>query len=204
MTSTEKQEERDVPAKQSKSDQETKNELIDKNTISSSVGMGMKVTETGSSKNREERGAVSSTTDTILGLQTKKPESKKSPSITDNLSPKISVVTAVPIRTTTFITSEKSIVTGSESGIKILSTAPILPTTATVCSQTAAASKTKADTTKVTVTVPKQFHLKTHPQKQQQPQKQHRYNRQNQEEAVFKMVQNIFKLLETRECTIIR
>lgn len=47
-------------------------------------------------------------------------------------------------------------------------------------------------------------HSKTHTQKQQhQNQQQHRYSRQNQEEVVLKMVQNIFKLLETRECTII-
>ncbi len=41
-------------------------------------------------------------------------------------------------------------------------------------------------------------------QQQQQQHQQHRYfvpSRQNQEEAVFKMVQNIFKLLENRECT---
>jgi ribosomal protein L28 len=50
----------------------------------------------------------------------------------------------------------------------------------------------------------KQSHSKTHTQKQQhQNQQQHRYSRQNQEEVVLKMVQNIFKLLETRECTII-
>ena len=49
-----------------------------------------------------------------------------------------------------------------------------------------------------------QPHSKAHTQIQQQ-QQQYRYSvpsRQNQEEAVSKMVQNIFKLLETRECRI--
>ena len=46
-----------------------------------------------------------------------------------------------------------------------------------------------------------QQHPKPHTQQLQQ-QRHFISNRQNQEEAVFKMVQNIFKLLETRECTI--
>lgn len=52
------------------------------------------------------------------------------------------------------------------------------------------------------VIVPKQSQSKIYPQKQQQPlnqyQEQHKYSWQNDEDAVSKMVQNVFKLLEIR------
>jgi len=67
---------------------------------------------------------------------------------------------------------------------------------------------TRSEATTPAASAPKssqqQPHSKAHTQIQQQ-QQQYRYSvpsRQNQEEAVSKMVQNIFKLLETRECRI--
>ena len=66
---------------------------------------------------------------------------------------------------------------------------------------------TRSEATTPTASAPKssqqQPHSKAHTQIQQQ--QQYRYSvpsRQNQEEAVSKMVQNIFKLLETREYRI--
>jgi hypothetical protein len=66
--------------------------------------------------------------------------------------------------------------------------------------------KTIVTTTQAQAAVaPKQSQQHSHSKPHTQQQQQNRYfipSRQNQEEAVFKMVQNVFKLLETREYTI--
>ena len=83
-------------------------------------------------------------------------------------------------------------------------------------SATATASQSKKEKTEIPVkkpigttptpaaaVAPKQSQQHTHSKAHIQQQQQNRYfipSRQNQEEAVFKMVQNVFKLLETREC----